>query len=68
MSLQSLASKIVKNTSFAIYKLKQKIDNELEDIYRSVAQRNIWSKVVNQKEIRIAGLRRTGNHAIISWI
>ncbi len=68
MSLQSLASKIVKNPSFAIYKLKQKINNELEDIYRSVAQRNVWSKVVNQKEIRITGLRRTGNHAIISWI
>jgi hypothetical protein len=24
--------------------------------------------VINQKEIRVAGLRRTGNHAIIGWI
>ena len=68
MSLQSLANKIIRNPSFAIYKVKQKINNELEDVYRSVKQRDIWSKVINQKEIRIAGLRRTGNHAIISWI
>ncbi|MGK7951238.1 MAG: hypothetical protein AB4368_21255 [Xenococcaceae cyanobacterium] len=68
MSLPSFANKIAKNPSFAIYKLKQKIENELEDIYRSVTQKNIWSKNINQKEIRIAGLRRTGNHAIISWI
>lgn len=68
MSLPSLAHKIVKNPSFAIYKFKQKINNELEDIYRGVTQRNIWSQVINQKEIRIAGLRRTGNHAILSWI
>ena len=26
------------------------------------------SKVINQKEIRVIGLRRTGNHAIINWI
>lgn len=25
-------------------------------------------EVINQKEIRVAGLRRTGNHAIIGWI
>ena len=25
-------------------------------------------EIVNQKEIRVAGLRRTGNHAIVSWI
>ncbi len=25
-------------------------------------------KVINQKEIRVTGLRRTGNHAIIHWI
>ena len=24
--------------------------------------------IVNQKEIRVTGLRRTGNHAIIGWI
>ncbi|MEM8643096.1 MAG: hypothetical protein AAGG51_30405 [Cyanobacteria bacterium P01_G01_bin.54] len=25
-------------------------------------------KIINQKEVRIIGLRRTGNHAVINWL
>lgn len=49
-------------------KIKRKLEHETEDLVRSFTQRHIWSEVVNQKEIRIVGLRRTGNHAIINWL
>jgi len=40
----------------------------LHDLVRIITQQQQLSEVVNQKEIRIIGLRRSGNHAIINWI
>jgi hypothetical protein len=48
------------------HQIKCKASNDLQDLYRSFASNS--SQIVNQKEIRVAGLRRTGNHAILSWI
>ncbi|MGB3694512.1 MAG: hypothetical protein WA999_17490 [Spirulinaceae cyanobacterium] len=49
-------------------KLKRKLEHRTEDLVRTLTQRHIWSEVVNQQEIRIVGLKRTGNHAIINWL
>jgi hypothetical protein len=49
-------------------KVTRKITNEIEDIKRSYFQKDIWSKIINDREYRIAGLMRTGNHAIINWL
>lgn len=41
---------------------------EVEDNFRSLETINSTSCIVNEKEIRIVGLRRSGNHAVINWI
>ncbi|MDJ0744638.1 MAG: hypothetical protein QNJ32_14940 [Xenococcaceae cyanobacterium MO_167.B27] len=68
MSSKSLVTKILKQPNFYFYKFKQKVSNELEDIYRYYLQKPLWNQVINQKEIRVAGLKRTGNHAITFWV
>ncbi|MEA5553169.1 hypothetical protein VB713_19695 [Anabaena cylindrica UHCC 0172] len=49
-------------------KTKRDAGYKLYDLVRIITRQNILSQVVNEKEIRIVGLRRTGNHAIINWI
>ena len=39
----------------------------LQDIWRRLDQTSA-SEIINQKEIRVVGMRRTGNHALIQWI
>ena len=68
MDPKYLVTKILNQPNFYIYKFKQKFSNELEDIYRYYFQKPLCNQVINQKEIRVAGLKRTGNHAIIFWI
>jgi len=38
------------------------------DTWRLLSQRQQLAQTINQHEIRVMGLRRTGNHAIIAWI
>lgn len=40
----------------------------MQDWQRGLAQRSQPQETINQKEIRAVGMRRTGNHAIITWI
>lgn len=40
----------------------------LDDLVRLHLSRHDQAEIVNLKEIRIIGLKRTGNHAIINWI
>ena len=49
------------------YRIKCKANNSIQDLYRTLTEKE-YSRIVNQKEIRVAGLRRTGNHAIICWM
>ena len=65
---QTLVGKLTKHPIFTIKKVKRKVSHGIEDVVRSVSQRNTLSEIVNQKEIRIVGLKRSGNHAIINWI
>ncbi len=48
--------------------IKREIGWNLYDFKRTLMQQQLLSKVVNKKEIRVVGLRRTGNHGIINWI
>lgn len=38
------------------------------DIWRLAAKRHQLDEIINQTEIRFIGLRRSGNHAVLSWI
>ncbi|MEL6553963.1 MAG: hypothetical protein AAFQ63_10955 [Cyanobacteria bacterium J06621_11] len=53
---------------YIIRRSKQKAWHIIEDIYRSSRQNVSESTIVNDQEIRVVGLRRSGNHAIINWI
>lgn len=68
MSLQSNFNKIMKNPSYALNRLGSKVSQNLEDSYKIITGQQSSSTVVNQKEIRIIGLKRNGNHAVINWI
>ncbi|MDY7013362.1 MAG: hypothetical protein SVX43_07095 [Cyanobacteriota bacterium] len=68
MSRVALYQKILSNPSLAFRRAKRMLGNQMEDAIREIAQRHIWSEVINQKEIRVVGLRRTGNHAVLTWI
>lgn len=46
-------------------KVKKDLKYNLQDLVRSFNQS---SAVINDQEIRVIGLRRSGNHAIINWI
>lgn len=47
---------------------KHEIGYHIHDTIRLIKNPESLSEVVNKKEIRIVGLRRSGNHAIINWI
>lgn len=49
------------------YRAKLLLVHPVEDRYRQLVERSN-SKIVNQKEMRVVGLRRTGNHAVLNWI
>ncbi|MGB3296092.1 MAG: hypothetical protein WBB01_24165 [Phormidesmis sp.] len=40
----------------------------LQDWGRRLDQKSKAQTIVNQKEIRVVGMRRTGNHALVRWI
>lgn len=49
------------------YRARQLLVYPIEDGYRRAASKGL-GEIANQKEIRMVGLRRTGNHAILNWI
>ena len=68
---QNTTSKLLKrfNSSLnPLRKAKRELGYSLFDVYRTIAKRQQLSEIINQKEIRFIGLRRSGNHALISWI
>ena len=64
--MKSFLLKAITHNDCAFLKIKRDLEHELEDFWRIISQSPF--ETVNQIEIRIAGLRRTGNHAIITWI
>ncbi len=65
---QLLLVKAITNPNIAIKQAKLKWQYSYENIARYVSQKSSHNQIVNQKEIRILGLRRTGNHAITNWM
>ena len=47
---------------------KQELRYQLRDWWRIAFCRESYQQVINEKEIRIVGLKRSGNHALINWI
>ncbi|NES07768.1 MAG: hypothetical protein F6K22_36255, partial [Okeania sp. SIO2F4] len=68
MVQKSLIVKALKKPNLALKKSKRFLAHNLEDFIRMLTQQNQLSEIVNQKEIRVAGMKRTGNHAIINWV
>ncbi|MGB3295064.1 MAG: hypothetical protein WBB01_18945 [Phormidesmis sp.] len=58
----------IRRTVQTVKSARQQIRNASEDVVRSISQRGRRTHITNQKEFRIVGLRRSGNHAIINWI
>ena len=49
-------------------KIKRKTSHLMEDMARLVIFHDPPEELINQNEIRIFGLRRSGNHAMSNWI
>lgn len=60
-------NRLEERLSLLAYRIKCKANNSIQDLSRLLTEKN-HSRIVNQKEIRVAGLRRTGNHAVICWM
>ncbi len=60
--------KSLKKTQNKLRQLKYDLGYDFYDLWRIFTQKKDLLEIVNQKEIRIVGLRRSGNHAIINWI
>lgn len=67
MSFKSLLFKAVSQPRYtfnrAISRLEALIDDSRSQVFAPST-----TEIINQKELRVLGLRRTGNHAIINWI
>ena len=59
-------AKVIKQPDYAFYR----ICNGFSGLgsFLIVENKGDNKSIINQKEIRVVGLRRTGNHAIINWI
>ncbi|MGD1805710.1 hypothetical protein ACP6PL_09770 [Dapis sp. BLCC M126] len=68
MVAKSLIVKALKKPNLAFKKGKRFLAHNLEDFIRILTQQDKLLEIVNQKEIRVAGMKRTGNHAIINWV
>ncbi|MDY7004751.1 MAG: hypothetical protein SWX82_12545 [Cyanobacteriota bacterium] len=68
MAQKSLIVKALKKPNLALKKGKRFLAHNVEDFIRIITQQHKLSEIVNQKEIRVVGMKRTGNHAVINWV
>ncbi|MEO0349324.1 MAG: hypothetical protein AAF282_04655 [Cyanobacteria bacterium P01_A01_bin.15] len=61
-------SKIINDKLNPLRKVKRDLAYDTYDLWRLLTQQRELAKIVNQKEIRFIGLRRSGNHAILHWM
>lgn len=64
----STLKKAISSPEKVVRKARRLFSHAVEDTYRWTFQRSRWSTIVNQHEIRIVGMRRTGNHAVFEWM
>ncbi|MBF2034095.1 MAG: hypothetical protein IGR92_01130 [Leptolyngbyaceae cyanobacterium T60_A2020_046] len=63
-----LWKKALKKPGYASRKLTRKMQHIFQDAIRLTTQNPEAWGIINQTEIRMIGLRRSGNHALIKWI
>ena len=63
-----LWKKALKKPSYARKKITRKFQHVFQDQRRFLTQKPEQWGIVNQAEVRMVGLRRSGNHALISWM
>ncbi|MGC9502889.1 hypothetical protein [Baaleninema sp.] len=68
MSDRPLVIKAIQKPGLAFRRTKRLVRNHLEDQLCRLAYQRETAPIVNQTEIRVVGLRRIGNHAIINWL
>ncbi|MDJ1177131.1 hypothetical protein [Roseofilum capinflatum] len=65
---ESIIIKALKNPTGAIRRVQNNFKDYWEEARHALSPRPALSTIINQKEIRIVGLRRSGNHAVTNWI
>lgn len=68
MPQKSLFLQLLQESSTLLQKANRQLYHSVEDVGRAISQQHILSQVINYKEMRVLGLRRSGNHAIIHWM
>jgi len=63
-----LWKKALNKPGYALTKLRRRLQHGWQDSIRLTLQHPQDQGIVNQTEIRMVGLRRSGNHALIQWI
>lgn len=64
----SIFRKFAASPEKTLQKAQRICAHTVEDIYRWGWRRSQWSTIINEHEIRMIGMRRTGNHAILEWL
>lgn len=64
----TLPDALYKKIAYLVRRSEEKAAHSVEDFVRKVQYDDSSQEIVNKKEIRVLGLRRSGNHAIINWI
>jgi len=68
MSVEFLITKIISQPGRTLGNAQHKLNNEIKDWFQQIKRWPKRREVVNEKEVRVVGLRRSGNHGIINWI
>lgn len=68
MNQDSPIVKLFKNPTGALRRGRNELKDSIGEMVQILSPRPALSEIINQKEIRIVGLKRTGNHAITNWI
>lgn len=63
-----LTSKAVEDPNLAINRASSILYNRIEDVVSDFTRQSTTPNIINRKEIKVVGMRRSGNHAIINWI
>lgn len=66
--LSTSVAKYSKKINYLISRGGQKLGHAAEDLNRALSYDWKSQITINQVEIRVVGIRRSGNHAIINWI
>lgn len=67
MSIANSPTRIPSRLNQLTFRATQAFIYPLRDWQRKLTQRS-HHQIINQKEIRVVGMRRTGNHALLNWI